>query len=75
MITLPQGVQGGISDGWQITIHGSEAPGTYLVLAPGQKEPDDVQLLCRAPLADLNISSARVSLTKTQRARSGRSRS
>jgi hypothetical protein len=38
----PQGVQGGISDGWQITIPGSETPGTYLVLAPGQKEPDDV---------------------------------
>jgi hypothetical protein len=38
----PQGVQGGISDGWQITIPGSEAPGTYLVVAPGQKAPDDV---------------------------------
>jgi hypothetical protein len=43
IITIPpQGVQGGISDGWQMTIPGSEAPGTYLVLAPGQKEPDDV---------------------------------
>jgi hypothetical protein len=31
-----------ISDGWQITIPGSEAPGTYLVLAPGQQAPDDV---------------------------------
>jgi hypothetical protein len=42
MIIPPQGVQGGISDGWQITIPGSETPGTYLVLAPGQKEPNDV---------------------------------
>jgi hypothetical protein len=42
MIIPAQGVQGGISDGWQITIPGSETPGTYLVLAPGQKEPDDV---------------------------------
>src|SRR6476620_10109997 len=42
MIIPPQGVQGGISDAWQITIPGSETPGTYLVLAPGQKAPDDV---------------------------------
>jgi hypothetical protein len=42
MIIPPQGVQGGISDAWQITIPGSEAPGTYLLLAPGQKAPDDV---------------------------------
>jgi hypothetical protein len=42
MILPAQGVQGGISDGWQITIPGSETPGTYLVLAPGQKAPDDV---------------------------------
>jgi len=42
MILPAQGVQGGISDGWQITIPGSETPGTYLLLAPGQKAPDDV---------------------------------
>ena len=42
MIIPPQGVQGGISDGWQMTIPGTETPGTYLVLAPGQKAPDDV---------------------------------
>jgi hypothetical protein len=42
MVIPPQGVQGGISDGWQITIPGSETPGTYLVLAPGQKAPVDV---------------------------------
>src|SRR4029078_2750653 len=40
MIIPPQGVQGGISDAWQLTIPGSEAPGTYLLLAPGQKAPD-----------------------------------
>ena len=38
----PRGVQGGISDAWQNAIPGTEAPGTYLVLAPGQKAPDDV---------------------------------
>src|SRR6478672_4842737 len=42
MILPPEGVQGGISDGWQITIPGTESPGTYLVLAPGQNQPDDV---------------------------------
>ena len=43
IMSLPaQGVQGGINDGWQIAIPGSETPGTYLVLAPGQKAPDDV---------------------------------
>jgi hypothetical protein len=43
MIIPPQGVQGGISDSWQITIPGSETPGRYLVVAPGQKAPDDVR--------------------------------
>ena len=38
----PRGVQGGISDAWQRTIPGTESPGTYLVLAPGQKAPDNV---------------------------------
>jgi hypothetical protein len=38
----PHGVQGGISDAWQRTIPGTESPGTYLVLAPGQKAPDNV---------------------------------
>jgi hypothetical protein len=43
IMSIPlQGVQGGISDGWQITIPDSETPATYLVVAPGQKEPDDV---------------------------------
>src|SRR6188472_765487 len=42
MVMPPQGVQGGISDGWQITIPGTDKPGTYLLLAPGQQEPNDV---------------------------------
>jgi hypothetical protein len=42
MVIPSQGVQGGISDAWQITIPGSETPGTYLLLAPGQNAPDDV---------------------------------
>src|SRR6201987_4014442 len=42
IVSPPSGVQGGISDGWQQTIPDTESPGTYLVLAPGQKAPDDV---------------------------------
>jgi hypothetical protein len=42
MVIPPHGVQGGISDAWQRTIPGTESPGTYLVLAPGQKAPDNV---------------------------------
>jgi hypothetical protein len=38
----PRGVRGGMSDAWQIGIPHSEAPAKYLVLAPGQKPPDDV---------------------------------
>jgi hypothetical protein len=37
-----RGVQGGISDAWQNSIPDTEKPGKYLVLAPGQKVPDDV---------------------------------
>jgi hypothetical protein len=42
MVIPPRGVQGGISDAWQRTIPGTESPGRYLVLAPGQKVPDNV---------------------------------
>src|SRR5580692_5461182 len=42
MVIPPRGVQGGISDAWQRTIPGTESPGTYLVLAPGQKAPNNV---------------------------------
>jgi hypothetical protein len=37
-----RGVQGAINDSWQNAIPGTEAPGRYLVLAPGQPEPIDV---------------------------------
>ena len=37
-----RGVQGAISDAWQIAIPGTEAPAKYLVLAPGQEVPDNV---------------------------------
>jgi hypothetical protein len=36
------GVQGAISDSWQNAIPETVNPGKYLVLAPGQKVPDDV---------------------------------
>jgi hypothetical protein len=42
MVIPPHGVQGGISDAWQRTIPGTESPGSYLVLAPGQKLPVNV---------------------------------
>jgi len=42
IVMPPQGVQGGISDAWQRTIPGTESPGTYLVVAPDQKVPDDI---------------------------------
>ena len=37
-----RGVQGAINDSWQNAIPETDAPGKYLVLAPGQKAPDDV---------------------------------
>jgi hypothetical protein len=43
VLVMPErGVQGATSDAWQIAIPGTEAPGRYLVLAPGQKVPADV---------------------------------
>jgi hypothetical protein len=36
------GVQGGMSDSWQNPILGANVPGKYLVLAPGQKTPENV---------------------------------
>jgi hypothetical protein len=43
MVMPPRGVQGGISDAWQRTIRGTESPGTYVVLAPGQKPPGSIE--------------------------------
>jgi len=37
-----RGVQGAINDSWQNAIPETDAPGKYLVLAPGQKTPDNV---------------------------------
>src|SRR6476659_10435805 len=37
------GVRGGISDAWQNNVPDTEAPATYLVLAPGQDPPADVR--------------------------------
>ena len=42
MVMPTQGVQGGINDAWQRTIPGTESPGTYLVVGPKQKVPNDV---------------------------------
>src|SRR5689334_6259402 len=36
-----KGVQGAINDSWQNAIPGTEKPGKYLVLAPGQAAPND----------------------------------
>jgi hypothetical protein len=37
-----RGVQGAINDSWQNAIPGTDAPGRYLVLAPTQKQPDNL---------------------------------
>jgi hypothetical protein len=60
----PRGVQGQFSDAWQIAIPGSEAPGKYLVLAPGQKVPDDVAgcVVCHSRTFNINLG---VRLTDT----------
>ena len=43
VLVMPtRGVQGGTSDAWQIVIPGTEQPGRYLVLAPGQQVRADV---------------------------------
>jgi len=44
IIEMPaQGVQGGTSDAWQMTIPGMETSGKYLVLAPGQDKPGNTE--------------------------------
>ena len=67
MVIPPRGVQGGISDAWQRNIPGTESPGTYLVLAPGQKAPDNVAGYTVRQSADLQHFSRRA----TDRCRSG----
>jgi hypothetical protein len=77
MVMPPRGVQGAISDAWQIALPGTEAPGTYLVLAPGQKAPDDLAgyTMCYSPtfniflgvrLTDADPEKAREALAQLQ---------
>jgi len=49
MVEMPaRGVQGAIDDSWQNAIPGTDAPGKYLVLAPGQKaEGNDAGYIVR----------------------------
>jgi hypothetical protein len=43
VLEMPErGVQGAINDSWQNAIPGTNAPGKYLVVAPGQTAPADV---------------------------------
>jgi hypothetical protein len=46
-----RGVQGAMNDSWQNAIPGTNAPGKYLVLAPGQKVPEDASAynVCHSP--------------------------
>jgi hypothetical protein len=48
-------VQGAMNDSWQNAIPGTDAPGKYLVLAPGQKIPDDVAAytVCQSPTVNI----------------------
>jgi hypothetical protein len=77
MVMPEQGVQGGISDAWQRTISGTESPGTYLLVAPGQKVPDDVagytvrqspnfNIFLGARLTDADPERAKAALAKIQ---------
>src|SRR6478609_1136004 len=55
IVMPPRGVQGGISDAWQRTIPGTESPGISLVLAPGQKVPDNISGYTVRPSPTFNI--------------------
>jgi len=77
MVMPEQGVQGGISDAWQRTIPGTESPGTYLMVAPGQKVPADVagytvhqspnfNIFLGARLTDADPERAKAALAKIQ---------
>jgi hypothetical protein len=70
-----RGVQGAMNDSWQNAIPGTDAPGKYLVLAPGQKVPDGVggYNVCHSPtvniflgvrLTDADPESARQALAQ-----------
>lgn len=77
MVMPEEGVQGGISDAWQRTIPDTESPGTYLVVPPGQKVPDDVtgytvrespnfNIFLGARLTDADPAKAKQALAKIQ---------
>jgi hypothetical protein len=77
MVMPEQGVLGGISDAWQRTIPGTESPGTYLLVAPGQKVPDDIagytvrqspnfNIFLGARLTDANPEKAKAALAEIQ---------
>jgi hypothetical protein len=77
VMVMPQhGMQGGISDAWQRTIPGTETPDTYLVLAPGQKAPDNVggtvrqspsfNIFLGARLTDADPEQAKEALSQLQ---------
>jgi hypothetical protein len=56
VLDLPErGVQGGANDAWQITIPGTETPGRYLVLGPGQEATGDVSgyIVRRSPTINI----------------------
>lgn len=42
VINLPPNVRGGTIDGWQGALPETVKPAKYLILGPGQKQPDDV---------------------------------
>jgi hypothetical protein len=77
MVMPPRGVQGGISDAWQRTIPGTESPGTYLVVAPGQKVPSavagysvrqspNINIFLGARLTDADPAKAKEALEQLQ---------
>jgi hypothetical protein len=78
VVEMPaRGVQGAINDSWQNAIPGTEAPGKYLVLAPGQEASGDVSgyIVRRSPtvnvflgvrLTDANPESAKEALSHLQ---------
>jgi hypothetical protein len=70
-----KGVQGAITDSWQNAIPDTEKPGKYLVLAPGQKAPNDatgyavrqsptVNIFLGVRLTDPDPASAKESLAQ-----------
>ncbi len=50
-----RGVQGAMNDSWQNVIPGTNAPGKHLVLAPGQKVPEDASGydVCHSPTVNI----------------------